>query len=183
LIVSFCQGTDTGTPTVTDTAGNTYVVVKVVANATYLNGWLAYCLSATANSANVTTWTSTGTNLQVASGVVYTVSSGTWTYDKSIGGTSAYATPLNASITTTGAGVIVGGFAEYELGATTWPTVTGLATISSLNGSGTGNGTNAGLIADTITTGAKTGFAMSIEDDSGGYGGYICGVVSSFVVA
>ena len=181
LIVTSVQAQTTTQPTVTDTAGNLYTVVKGGSKTSYLTTWIAYCLSAIANTANVVKWQAGSTVLSGAQGAAYTTSSGTWAFDKTVGGVSAYATALALSITSTGGGVLYGGFGEYYTGPDTW-TVTGLASQASQAGSSSGNGQIGCLLADSITSSGVTGLSINVSDANGGYGGYIAGVVGSFVV-
>jgi hypothetical protein len=182
LIVTSVQSQSTTQPSVSDTAGNTYTVVKGGSDTSHLTTWVAYCLSAIANSANVVTWSATSAVLTGAQGEAATTSSGTWAFDKVVGGYSAYATALSLSISTTGVGLIYGGFGEYEIGPDVW-TVTGLTAQASQPGSSTGTGNCGCLLADDITSGAVSGLSISVTDQNGTYGGYIVGVVGSFVVS
>lgn len=182
LIVTSVQSQSTTQPTVSDTAGNIYAVEKGGSDTSHLTTWVAYCLSAIANSANVVTWSATSAVLTGAQGEAATTSSGTWAFDKVVGGYSAYATALSLSISTTGAGLIYGGFGEYETGPDVW-TVTGLTAQASQPGSSTGTGNCGCLLADDITSGAVSGLSISVTDQNGTYGGYIVGVVGSFVVS
>lgn len=181
LIVTSVQAQSTTQPSVSDTAGNLYTVVLGESSSTKTSTWIAYCLSAVANTANIVKWQAGGAVLTGAQGATYATSSGTWSYDKKVSGLSAYATALSLSITTTGAGVIYGGFGEYYTGTDTW-SVTGLTAVASQPGSSSGNGQMGCLLADDITTGGVTGLSVSVTDANGGYGGYIAGVVGSFVV-
>ena len=183
LIVTSVEAHPTTTPTVSDTAGNTYTVVLGETSSSYVSIWFAYCLSAIANSANVITWNQSSSALSGAQGAVYTTSSGTWAFDKSVSGLSAYATALTLpSLTTAAAGVIFGGFGEYYKGADTW-SITGLTAQASQAGSSTGNGTIGCLLADDITSAAVSGLSIVVSDANGGYGGRIAGIAASFVVS
>ncbi len=181
LIVTSVVANATTTPTVSDTAGNTYVVV-LGKTSTYNSVWFAYCLSAKANTANVVTWHQSSGSISSIQGATYSTSSGTWSFGTSVAGVSAYATPLSLTVSIAGAGVIYGGFGEYYTGTDTW-SITGLTAQASQAGSSSGNGTIGCLMADDITTGAVSSLAISVSDANGGYGGYVAGVAASFVVS
>ena len=182
LIVTSVEAQTTTAPSVSDTAGNTYTVVLGETSSSHVSIWFAYCLSAIANTANIITWTSGAAELTGAQGATYTTSSGTWSFDTSVGNLSAYATPLSLSITTARAGVIYGGFGEYYTGADVW-SVTGLTAQASQAGSSSGNGTIGCLLADDITSAGVTGLSISVSDANAAYGGYIAGIAASFVVS
>lgn len=181
LSVTSVQAQTTTQPTVSDTAGNVYTVVKGGSKSGYLTTWIAYCLSCIANTANVVTWAAGSAVLSGAQGAVYTTSSGTWSFDKTVGGVSAYATALSLSLTTAGGpgGVVYGGFGEYYVGADTWA-VSGLTSQASQPGSSSGNGQIGCLLADTITGSGTNAISTTVSDANGGYGGYIAGVLGSF---
>jgi uncharacterized protein YjbI with pentapeptide repeats len=181
LIVTSVQSQSTTKPSVSDTAGNVYDVVPGGSDSAHLTAWIAYCLSAKANTANIVKWQAASAVLTGAQGEAATTSVGTWAFDKVVGGYSAYATALALSISTTGAGLIYGGFGEYETGPDTWA-ITGLTAQASQSGTSTSTGNCGCLLADEITSGPVTSQTETVSDANGGYGGYIAGVLASFVV-
>ena len=181
LIVTTAQAAaGTAGVAVADTAGNTYTLVKHATTQGSDDSYLAYCLSAQANSANIITWTCTGTNLCAAQGVAYDGGGGTWSVDVApVGFSTAYATAYSASVTTTGAGVIVLGADEYYIAAATF-TTTGVAKQATTPGA---SAQHPSVLADLITTAAQSARAIGVSDDNGGYGGKICGYYAAFKLA
>ena len=188
LIATGCSITNGIVPSVSDTAGNTYTVLPLFSGTatSTQDVYVAYCLSAVANTANVVTWSATGQNVQGNNGAVYSTSSGTWAYDTDVSGEQGvgYGTNLDLSITTAGAGLIAGLFFEYYAQAQQPWTLTGLTQQAVTQDTSTGTGAPGNVYGDAITTAAQTAYAISATDGSAGLGGgKVTGFAVSFVVA
>ena len=188
LIATGCSIVNGIVPSVSDTAGNTYTVLPLFSGTatSTQDVYVAYCLSAVANTANVVTWSATGQNVQGNNGAVYSTSSGTWAYDTDVSGEQGvgYGTNLDLSITTAGAGLIAGLFFEYYAQAQQPWTLTGLTQQAVTQDTSTGTGAPGNVYGDAITTAAQTAYAISATDGSAGLGGgKVTGFAVSFVVA
>ena len=177
----YCASGSPGTLSVTDTAGNVYTILAAMGNSTRGYKYLAYCLSATANAANVIKWSWTTSQIACADGAAYSTSTGTWSFDKSVTNLSAYATPASVTFSTTGAGVIAGSASEYYQDTAAF-TNTNVSQSAYVNGSST-TYVSATEAVENITTGAQTNLNVQVADNEGGYGGYVLLYLGSFVVA
>ena len=167
--------------TVTDSAGNAYSApVKHAATNGLLDGYYVVCLSAKAATGNIVTVSCTnGAYLAAAQGFAYDGGGGTWSLDGApVPIDTPYATPFSASVTTTSAGVILVGAAEYYAGTAAFQTA-GVAILASTPGA---SAQHACVAADLITTAAQSGLAVGLSDDNGGYGGKIGGTLLAFAL-
>lgn len=144
----------------TDTAGNTYVTGPSNNGSNEQALW--YCLSATANAANVVTAAfSNGVSEYGYSVEVYT--GGTWTYDSTNSGVVAGAfttsPTVSPSLSTSGAGVIATCFGQYD-----WPRAGNSATQSpgSVINSG-GDGTTVVMASGEVINTSAFGGTISVN--------------------
>jgi hypothetical protein len=184
LITTGCSVASGIVPSVSDTAGNTYTVLPLFSGAAagVNDSYVAYCLSAIANAANVITWSASGTNVVANNGAVYKTSSGTWSYDKYVNGEASvgYGTNLDLSINTAASGLIACHAFEYYVGTFQGWTFTGVTAESTNPGSNTSNGAPGNAYGDAQTASAQTGFAVSVTDGSASLAG---GKVTAFLVS
>ncbi len=184
LITTGCSVAVGIIPTVSDTAGNTYIVrPKYNGSAAGVNdSYVAYCLSAIANTANVVTWSASGQNIAANNGAVYSTSSGTWGYDTDVSGEAGtgYGAVLSLSINTAAAGIVAGHFFEYYAQAEQPWALTGVIAESVINGTNSGTGSPGNAYGDHVSSSAQTGFAATATDGTASLGG---GNVTGFLVS
>lgn len=188
LISTGCSVSNGIVPSVSDTAGNAYIVLPLFSGtAAGVNDvYIAYCLSALANTANVVTWTATGTNIQANNGAVYTTSSGTWKYDTDVSGEAGvgYGAVLSLAITTAAAGLIAGHFFEYYAQAAQPWALTGLTQEAVVQDTSTGTGAPGNVYGDYVSAAAQSAYTATATDGSASLsGGKVMGFLVSYAVA
>jgi hypothetical protein len=177
VYVWFSREAADGSPTIADTAGNTYTLIENVASSNgdqWISHW--YCANAAGNASNVVTVSHASAAYRAVSARQY--SGGAFTYiNKQSNDTAGSASITTTAISAAGAGLTIAACKAYNSG--TWSAGANMANVATpTGGSGIASGSDR-IFGSSGSYGTESAFSANTQlttvaalfEDAGGGGG------------